>query len=505
MNPRERILAVFLVAVILFVGGGVLGYRFYWVPWNERSAALARLQKEAGDKKLRLDEIDRDRAKLVLWRQLSLPADVNVARREYGMYLTDLLGRSGVTATITAPQVDLKSSPTLPGKKEPIYTKITFNVQVYATMGALVKALEEFYRTGVMHQIRSMTLQRQLTAVGQSQVNELDVHLVIEALIVTGADNRTWLLPNIDRRLLALDLASGLCQMPTGLGLALWAAGPTGLPEIDHGPLRARQDGGFHANGEARTSTSIEVTTDTARDYSVLAVKNIFLGRPPSDQTEGAPMMMAPRYVYLNGITTSRSRLEATLYDRANNRPFKLRPSYGSNTFPLIRDANARSVVLGEVVHLDERDLVFRVRINAEEAGSASEGPGLFALDPKEKAALLADKVIEPGEEDLVFRVDRAYWETLVRLKVFRVRDSDPTSFRIQLERASEQPAEDDEMGDPPVEVTRGKVLRRAGGELLIKVEDRHYGMHYGQNVEDALKKALPESKVKELRVAAGG
>src|SRR5439155_7855353 len=110
--------------------------------------------------------------------------------------------------------------------KEPIYQKLTFTVTADATMRSLVGVLEEFYKTGLLHEVKSLSVQRQLTNTDPTKANELTVHMMIEALIVTGADKRSYVLPNIDRRLLAADLAATLQHGPTGLGLVLWAAGP---------------------------------------------------------------------------------------------------------------------------------------------------------------------------------------------------------------------------------------------------------------------------------------
>ena len=78
--------------------------------------------------------------------------------------------------------------------------------------------------------------------------------MTIEALIVTGADKRSYLLPNFDRRLLALDVAPGV--FPHG-PLVLWTSVSPGL--LSPGEL-----------------------AEPTRDYAAIARKNIFLGRPPA-------------------------------------------------------------------------------------------------------------------------------------------------------------------------------------------------------------------------------
>jgi hypothetical protein len=379
--------------------------------------------------------------------------------------------------------VDAKSVPMLPGKKEPIYTRITFTVQADATMASIVRMMEQFYKTPLLHQIKNLTLQRQLTATTtQARTNELRVQMTIEALVVTGADNRTWLLPNIDRRLLAVDLAAALRHGPNFLGLALWHAGPTGPPH--QGDLLA----------------------DPPRNYEAIAQKNIFLGRPPPPavtRDDGIPEWLAPRWVYMTDITRNDRRTESFLFDRSTNRRFRLRATEGFNTFPFVRDGEGRTVVRGAVVKIDDRDIIYRVDIAGEEAQNnrSSERNGFFRPGSKERESLLAEKLISAGEEKRVFRVTQEYWESLERLQIVRT-SREAGSFRMEIAASGEAPGDD--FGGS-YELLRGTVVRRDGPEVLIKVEEKFFSLHVGQNIEESLRKALPESQVKELKLAGGG
>src|SRR5262249_22830075 len=146
-----------------------------------------------------------------------------------------------------------------------------------ATMPSLVGVLEEFYKTGLLHEVKSLSVQRQLTNTDPTRANELTVHMTIEALIVTGADKRSYVLPNIDRRLLAAALAAALQHGRTGLGMVLWAAGPSGPA----GPgLLANRHSAATPSGEAMA----DMFFDTPRNYDAIAYKNVFLGRPPAEE-----------------------------------------------------------------------------------------------------------------------------------------------------------------------------------------------------------------------------
>ncbi len=274
MNPRERALAIFLISVIILGGGGFFGYQFVYVPYSTRTRDIARLKKDAETKRARLDEIDKGRSNLARWRVLSLPGEADVSRREYEKYLNLLLSRHNITnqRTITPSPIDLKSSPTT-GNKEPIYIRLTFLVQAYASLSNLAALMAEFYDTGLLHEIKHLDIKRQATQLPGTRADEMEVHMTIEALIVNGADRRPYLLPNIDRRLLAIDLAANMQHGPTGLGLATWAVGPAG-----------------------RLGTGL--LAEPPRYYEAIAKKNIFLGRAPKAEVrpnEQSPEWMAPR------------------------------------------------------------------------------------------------------------------------------------------------------------------------------------------------------------------
>jgi hypothetical protein len=470
MNPRERALAVLLIGVIILGGGGFFGYQFVYSPWKNRSRELERLTKEAETKRQRLAEIEAHRADLARWRALSLPAEPDVARREYEKYLNDLLSRHGVVAG----RYEIKARPLAETKvgpagsnKEVNFTRLTFAVQAYATMDTLVRVLHEFYKTELMHQIKTLTIQRQLTTNNQTASDELDVHMTVEALIVAGADKRPYL---FDRRLLSLDLATSLLRGPAGLGLPLLGTMP-----LEPEPL-----------------------AEPPRSYAAIVKKNIFLGRPPKG--DSSPEWMAPRFVHLTDITTNDGRTMAYLYDVSTNRSIRrLRPTTGFNQFSFVKDSEARAVAVGIVMKLEDREMVYRAEIAAEEPSRSSSRDGFFRLDKEEREKLVADGTVNSDDAAQVVRVDRSYWDTLVHQLVIRMSQREPDQFVIQLERDKDRPSEDEDQSSP-VEVLRGKVVRREGSNLFLRVEERYYALHMGQSVEDSLKKPLPREEVKDLK-----
>src|SRR5262249_52351150 len=135
---------------------------------------------------------------------------------------------------------------------------------------------------------------------GQRQ-DELDVTMSVEALVVTGADKRPSLMPSMDRRLGEADVVAGLQSGPTGLGLALWTAGP-------FGPQGAR----VLAQPEGQPGAVSRGT----------APKTTFFGPPRSAVARQPEPALEPlRFTILTAITTDvakNNRREASIYDQTS-------------------------------------------------------------------------------------------------------------------------------------------------------------------------------------------
>ena len=58
----------------------------------------------------------------------------------------------------------------------------------------LVEFLQGFYHTGLLHQIKTMQVQKPVAAAPQQQAGDLDINMTIEALVVSGAEDRKYLL-----------------------------------------------------------------------------------------------------------------------------------------------------------------------------------------------------------------------------------------------------------------------------------------------------------------------
>jgi hypothetical protein len=321
---------------MVLAGGGLLFHQLFWVPLGERNASIQALQQDLEKKQDRIRQVAAERTKLERARQLSLPADTDLARREYEEYLSDLLRESGFAPgfSITAKPVE-KSSAAITGKG-PIYMRLPFAIMARANLASFVAMQERFYHAPLLHQIKNLSVQRPLTPGQQEQPGELDIQMTVEAIVVSGAENRSYLLPSVDRRLLALDVVSALRGGPAGFALIPWAVGPTG----PRGPGVLAQPG---------------------RHYADIAKKNIFLG---SSQSTRAPEYgEVVNFIHLTDITHNDRLTEAFFYDRANRRWIRLRAETGFDTFRVL-DNEGETLLSGKVIRLDNRDLIFRVDKN---------------------------------------------------------------------------------------------------------------------------------------------
>jgi hypothetical protein len=337
VTKREQTMAAGVLGVVILGGVGFLFNVFFLRPLSARQASIAQFQADIARKEERIRQVEAQRLQLLQWKRESLPGDTDqdqmpTTRRLYSEYLRDLLTESGLaspTLKIDSVKPDTRTSPMLPGKK-PVYTRLKFTVEeARGNLAALVTMLERFYRTPLLHEIKEISVQRPRTRTGGQRADDLDVKLTVEALVVNGAEVRSYLL-FVDPRLMVADAVAGLAGGPVGLGAALWEAGPGG--KLAPTPL-ARSE----------------------RSYADIAGKNVFY---PAAAEEKKPDVDVARFVYLTDITRDDRRSQAFLYDRYNNRTTRLRASRGFDSFRVV-DENGKPIVRGKVVRMTERDVYF--------------------------------------------------------------------------------------------------------------------------------------------------
>jgi len=196
MTPRERNLALicggFLVVTLLGVA-----YMFVYEPLQAKDAAANKLDEEV--KALE----DKERAlqaslKVALTR--SLPADSNVARREYTVMMTRMLAKANIpqhAVTVKEkPIADIRGIPLMANKK-PVYTRVSYDIDLKnVDMWQIEDFLTDFYELNLLHQITAISIKHDdNTRKGPIDRKDLTVSLTTEAIIVDGAENRPSLLP----------------------------------------------------------------------------------------------------------------------------------------------------------------------------------------------------------------------------------------------------------------------------------------------------------------------
>lgn len=323
MNHRERVLSYAILAVLIVGGGTFAGYQFLVKPLGEKSRQLSSLEDDRDAKQERIQKILKDREHVKGLQAVSLPADVDAARRDYADELSKLAREAGFedgAFPINAKLADVKTSPLLPNKK-PVYTRLEYLVQnARCDLATLVDFMERFYKLPLLHQIKTLIVQKPLTTT-RAGSTDLDVTMTIEALVLDQAPKRDALLPD-------------------------------------------------------STVKAPSVLAAPARQYASIAGKNIFFG--PPQYKAPPPVIDFAEFVKCDSITTAEDGPVVTLYDSYNNQNYRISTRDGGFrvevTYVLAGKRkplrNSRNVELqdeqGELQHrwaivrIDPRDLILR-------------------------------------------------------------------------------------------------------------------------------------------------
>jgi len=197
VTKRERTLAFMLLPPLVLFGGWFLAYQLWFEPLRLKDSRIQEIEKEIDDKSAAIRKAQEKKKELQKLRPASLPADSDLARREYEDELSKMLRQSGFEAgsfSVTPKPIDTKTSPTLAKNKPPIFNRLVFTVQAKGELINVVEFMEKFYKVRLLHQIRNFNLQRPVTP-DRNRANELDVNMTIEALVLDVAEHRKTLQP----------------------------------------------------------------------------------------------------------------------------------------------------------------------------------------------------------------------------------------------------------------------------------------------------------------------
>ncbi len=270
MTKRERTLAFLLLPPMLLLGTGVLAHQLWWDPMRSKEQRMMTMRSDIEDKKVTMAKaIDRKKA-MDLYRIISLPRDVDLARLKYEEQLSSMIREAGfdaATITIQPKPPDTKSGPVVVKGQPPVYTRLEYIVVLKGELLNLVEFMEKFYKIPLLHKIRNLKMTRPTNA-ATARTTDLDISMTIEALVLEKADPRKVLMPE----------------------------NPPELP--------------------SRLATP-------PRTYAAIAGRNLFFG-PPTAVVE-TPRKPSPQFAefirfdgYSNGV--------ATLRDEYNNQEYSIRP-----------------------------------------------------------------------------------------------------------------------------------------------------------------------------------
>ncbi len=428
MTQRERTMATVLGGGSVFAVG-FFGFLMFYNAYVGAEQSIVRMKKDLEESTVKLATVRKDAVKLERWRRLSLGGDLEQSRVEYRDYLTNQLRKYGLTTNYSfeAPPADSRTAVLLPGTKTPVYTGLNFFVRFKAKMTNLVSFIQAFQAEPKMHRIKAWTIERS----DDKKDDMLTVSMTFEALAILDAKksiNANRFFP--DLAILKWETKSFIAGTPSGLALVGWAVGPN-TPRLDplNPPLTA------------------------VRKYAEITYRNPFVGfidvKGEKDNKKGGPpprddSINFMRFNRLVSLIDEDGNREAWLWNIFHNQKERLKNKAGFRTFPLVRTeavpgGKASSVVVyGDVIKIEDYDLIFRVSLKAEDAKRNKwwrypETNNFFTLH-KEDQDWLIHKEEKAGEGDRgnLYLVTSTYWEKLTRKDKGKIEIyKDGVSFRV--------------------------------------------------------------------------
>ena len=272
---RQYALAAMFGLLVLYFGGEWVWRTVLEGPIERKRQAYDKLLEAKKKKEKEWEGFKEGARKLADWREQSLPSDTEVARSLYQAWLLQLVVEY---VKLDGPSVN----PGEPASRRGRFYAIPFSVRGRGTLDQLTKFLFAFYRTDLLHQIRSLNV----TPVGNSE--QLDLAISIETLVLPGAG------PELDK-----DLAEEERQ-------------ETIIADFQQRASRVSQ--------RLASLTLAEYTPPTLADYQPIARRNLFgVGSDP-DPTD---------YAYLTFINSVNGEPEVWFTLRATDETLKLRKGDG--------------------------------------------------------------------------------------------------------------------------------------------------------------------------------
>ncbi len=202
ISSRERV----LIGIVAVLASAAIGYAFVFMllfPLLEKRKANRALETEnaAAENDFGATQA-RNKKVLAGILPRSLPADLDLGKREYQAALTRLLLEAKVPAGYTVKEKgpDNRGIPELI-KGRPAYTKIAYTITMAKVdLTTTMAFLKKYYDLNLLHQITTFTLKRDNAyEIGDDKRQakdraDLTVTIVTEALVLDGAPSRKTLL-----------------------------------------------------------------------------------------------------------------------------------------------------------------------------------------------------------------------------------------------------------------------------------------------------------------------
>lgn len=191
MTPRERKLAMGVgllmpVFLVLLIG------TWYSNAYFGKRSAINSLQRQMSTEKQRQLEAQLANQRRAYYRAISLPADLNRYKAEYQGWLSHVANQSQLSLrTIDALPVEDKNY-TGGRTPEKVYTKLPYVIRAEGTYDQILKFMESFYETEMLHRISyvSLTPRSMGTSGDKARIRSgrLSVEFRVEAVSLVDAD-----------------------------------------------------------------------------------------------------------------------------------------------------------------------------------------------------------------------------------------------------------------------------------------------------------------------------
>jgi hypothetical protein len=352
MNPRERTIAYAVLAAVMLAGGAFLFHQFYLAPLHDKEQTLERTREALKTRNERIKKVKEQEPQLAEWRRLSLPNAVDLCLNDYDEYLRKMLTNSGLREPkVKGEQATLARTALQPIKNEAFFRPLNFTMTGHGDLTNVVKLLEAFYSAPLLHKIKNLTIKRHNSGTANPglaakirEAREVDIELQVEAIIVTGAENRAELLP---------------------------------IEKVEPHNLAIPR-----------------------RDYLLIAAKNPFYGPPPPPTTRDEGPDPA-RSLKLTMIWRGERGWEAELVNSDDNKVmWWLRPEEGYVLF-MVKNRVGMLKVMGEVLRIEAQNLFFRAgdkHYRMDVGQTLAEAMQRPLSDAQVKALRLGQAADEQGE-----------------------------------------------------------------------------------------------------------